>query len=155
MRTGDSSSEKQPAFELGWGLFASSLTRRFSRPICSLWRPVHGPPLAGTPAYPIPHPQGSLQPSSPTSSPIHFLRQGPDLRLVTAVTPLSNTRDFSRSHPLLSTRAQGTRHPLAQPHLQQGLDPIPIFAGHSRPLISLHGPRVDYPLPFTPHLAHP
>jgi hypothetical protein len=62
MCTGTSSSEKQAAFELDWGLFASSLTRPFLCPICSLWRPVQGPPLVGTPAYPIPPPQGSHQP---------------------------------------------------------------------------------------------
>ena len=70
MCVGSGSREKQPAYELGWGLFASSLSCPFLRPICSLWRPLHGPPLAGTPLNSPSPVQGSNQPSSTTSSPI-------------------------------------------------------------------------------------
>ena len=120
MCAGLSSSEKQSAFELDWGLFASSLTRPFLRPFCPLWRPVHGPPLAGNPAYHGPPPLGS-PPNHPlqTPSPIHHLRQGSGLRVVPAAIPLSYTQDFSRSYLLLYTRAQGLHQPLAHPRLHR------------------------------------
>jgi hypothetical protein len=119
--------------------------------------PFQGPPLVGTPAYP-PFSQGPHQPSSPTTFPTHNLRQGSGLRLVTAAIPLSNTRGFSRPHPLLITWAQGTRHPLNPPSPTPGgrarppIRSLPATSG----TLPLHlGTGLTTPRPSPLPLAHP
>ena len=103
---------------MGLGAFPQDLSPVFLRPICSPWRPFVGTPSGWHPRLTHPFSPGILtNQHSSTSSPNLLLRPGLCRRLVTARTPLSKTRDFSRPHPLLSTRAQGTRHPLAQPRL--------------------------------------
>jgi hypothetical protein len=79
----------------------------------------------------------------PTNHPLqpplltHHLRLGSGLRLVTAAIPLTYTRGFSRSHPLLFTRAQGLRHPL---------NPTSLNSGGQAPILSLPGTSGRLPL---------
>ena len=87
------------------GLFARPLSRLYFAPSARhgapYWDPLWlAPPLNSSPPLRDPTNQHSS-----TSSPILLLRPGLCRRLVTTRIPLSYTRGFSRSHPLLITRA--------------------------------------------------
>ena len=157
MCAGPSSREKQPTFELGWGLFASSLPRHFLRPICSLWRPLQGPPLAGTTAYLGPPPSGS----PPT---IHHNRLSYPITYARALAcgwfPPSTHSPIPGAFPgptsFSSHGHRGLITPLPTRHLNRVSRPLPsqapsqslpvhIPVAYLSPLFSGH--RVDNPTP--------
>ena len=159
MRAGLSSSEKQPAFELGWGLFRKAPHPSLPTPHLLAMAPPTRTPSGWHPRLSHPPPQGSYQPHTTTTTPI----LSPTPGLWPAVghrhhPPLQYLGLFQAPPPSLhpGTGVSSTPRPTSpisgKPADSEPGPPIqslPVTYRYLPPLFLFSGFRVDNPPPFS------
>ena len=147
---------KTGRFQVDLGTFRKLPLPSLLTPHLLAMAPLHGPPLAGTPAYLIPPPQGSQQPSSTTSSPIPLPTLGLWLasgshRHPTLLYPGLFQAPSPSLHP--GSGVSSTPRPPSpisgKPAASELKPPLPILASPRNQYLSplFPGHEADYPYP--------